>query len=112
MDDAFGVCALHDYFAWNHARWAAYERLANEYGATPEQVDGGYEFNGWLTRDAYIKSFGVDGSARPGWWVIDNRYAIDFAPRPGYRTLDTVPYDAWLGSSDSALLIQERDRKS
>ena len=47
----FSIAGAHDYFRWNDARWRAVE-IARTAGATPQNLDGGFEVNGWLNYDA------------------------------------------------------------
>lgn len=43
----FTVSATHDYLSWNRVRWQALNDLINNSGVVPEQIYGGFEFNGW-----------------------------------------------------------------
>jgi hypothetical protein len=106
----FSLRAQHDYLAWNRARWAALNDLIAA-GIPPEQIDGGYEFNGWYTSPRFIERFGADAfvsSGPKGWWVVDDTYAIGWRPRPGYVVRERIPYDSWLGS-DPEMLVLERE---
>lgn len=83
------VVATHDYFAWNRARWAAIE-LAVGLGATPDTLDGGFEYNGFhrfetLPRKRYPgKSF---------WWVKGDEFAVTFSEVPGYSLVREFTVD-------------------
>jgi len=67
--------AVHDYLAWNRARWAALDDLVKRQGIVPQRIDGGFEFNGmYLFSKDHLKP-------RPkGMWVEDNEYLIAFSP--------------------------------
>ncbi|HEY3583268.1 MAG TPA: hypothetical protein VGL90_02695 [Casimicrobiaceae bacterium] len=47
--------AVHDYFAWNRARWDAI-RDAQAQGATPSTLDGGFEYNGYFGYEARLRT--------------------------------------------------------
>ena len=49
----FAVPATHDYLAWNRARWAATDS-PRDAGVAFDDIDGGYEFNGW---HAYVPAY-------------------------------------------------------
>lgn len=107
----FSIVSLQDYLAWNRARWDAIETLRSKYGAVKEQIDGGYEFNGLYTSDAF-RALHADRPAyysgeRP-WWVIEEKYAVSFLPRDGYETIDTLRYDSWLSGERSMLVLKKR----
>jgi hypothetical protein len=126
----FSVVALQDYLAWNRARWAALGRLQAEYNAPLDQINGGYEFNGWYHSDRFVeesrathkKVFGPHG-----WWIAGDEYSIMGAGRPGdanvppgavvrmplgerkkYNVLSTQPYFTWLGMQRREILLLKR----
>lgn len=107
------VVALQDYMAWNTTRWAIANRLMDEQGVPAEQIDGGYEFNGWLTSPYYIERQGAGAflNAGPmGWWVVEDRYAISWLPRAGFSKVEEVPYGSWLaGDKGKLLLLKKKD---
>lgn len=91
------AAAGHDSFAWNRARWQGLAFLMTR--ATPQQIDGGYEFAG-LTRYA-------DGS---DWQTPAERtFVIAFGPVPGYREIARFEYATWLPPRRAAILALERD---
>lgn len=110
---AFSVLGVQDYFAWNTTRWAMLNKLMNEQGLKPQEIDGGYEFNGWYTSQDYIKESGARAFLRSGplgWWVVDDRYAISWLPRPGFAKVEEVPYGSWLaGDMGKLLLLKKKD---
>jgi hypothetical protein len=91
------AAAGHDYFAWNRARWQGLAFLMTR--ATPQQIDGGYEFAG-LTRYA-------DGSDWPK--PAERTFVVAFGPVPGYRELARFEYATWLPPRRAAILALERD---
>jgi hypothetical protein len=104
LSGAFAAFATHDYFAWNRARAAAIA-AAERRGATPETLDGGYEYNG------YHRLYAGMVPRVPGkswWWVQDDRWIVTFGPVPGYAELATFPVDRWLARTPAAVHLLER----
>jgi len=99
----FSVAGLHDYFAWNHARWAVIAQLQDEQNVPSNQIDGGFEFNGMYTSDEFMalhhtQNFFDSTSGKGGYWILDNEYVIGIsAPREGYDIVLSAPYTSWLG---------------
>ncbi|HWC45366.1 MAG TPA: hypothetical protein VG868_04560, partial [Casimicrobiaceae bacterium] len=94
--------AVHDYFAWNRARWDAI-RDAQAQGATPSTLDGGFEYNGYFGYEAR--------AARPGkswWWVDDDRYVVAFGDVPGYTVLARYPVRGFLPRTPREIVLLER----
>ena len=98
------AAATHDYFAWNRSRWAAV-REAVHLGATPETLDGGFEYNGFHRFESTPRIAVPDKS---WWWVSDDRYCVSFGPRAGYRLLQAWNVRAWLPTTPSRVLLLER----
>ncbi len=98
------LAGSHDYMAWNRARWKALDHLTQELGLSWEEIDGGFEFNGWYGYDRRCKP-------RPGrswWWVRDDRYMVAFGPVKGFRVVKEYPFARWLPGGDGRVVILER----
>ena len=103
LSAAFSVCATHDWFAWNRARWSLLARLHTQ-GVTPARIDGGFEFNG-------LRSYRPDYSAQRGkstWWVQDDEYVVAFAPLPGRTVTDEAKFTRWLPPGEGSVLVLKR----
>jgi len=99
-----GTAAAHDYFAWNRSRWAAIAEAIHR-GATPDTLDGGFEYNGFHRFETTPRS------AVPGkswWWDKDDLYCVSFEPRAGYRLLQTWNVRAWLPTTPRTVLLLQR----
>jgi hypothetical protein len=97
----FSVAGTHDYFSWNRARWRGLHDLMVIGKATPEQIDGGFEFNGWhLYEPRYHPQKGQNF-----WWVRGNDYMVAFAPQAGYKVLAEYPYFNWLPPSRRKIVL-------
>jgi hypothetical protein len=106
---SFSTICLQDYMAWNGARWDALATLRQAYAATPDEIDGGYEFNGLYNSAALIDDEDPRRYYGPkGGWVIDDRYAVSIRPRENFETIERVGYFSWLGMCYQDILIQRR----
>jgi len=96
----FSVTGVHDYFAWNRARWQAYASLRTR-GIPADQIDGGFETIGWeeLVRNPAGVKWPAPGR-RP--------YAILYRPTPGTVVIGSVPYRRWLGLWNDQVHIVRR----
>jgi hypothetical protein len=99
----FSVGATHDYQAWNRARWKALHDLATVYRVPPEQIDGGFEFNG----QARYGHASTPGKA--WWWVEDDRYMVTMGDMPGYHVFMKVAWTRWIGAHDAQIFVLERN---
>lgn len=99
-----GTMATHDYFAWNRARWEAIH-TAEDMGATPLTLDGGFEYNGYYGFEARLPAI-VPGKS--WWWVHDDQYVIAFTVVPGYVEQAQFPVDAWLPRTPPVIRLLER----
>jgi hypothetical protein len=102
----FSVCATHDYFDWNRARWTTLRELTQVWKLSPSKIDGGYEFNGSHT---FPGSPSREGG-KSFWWVQDDEYVVTFRSLlPGYRVIKEYHYTRWLPSPhQEAILVQQR----
>jgi hypothetical protein len=98
------TAAVHDYFAWNRSRWAAIAEAVRR-GATPETLDGGFEYNGFERFEATPR---VAAPGKSGWWVKDDRYCVSFEPRAGYTQVQAGNVRAWLPTTPRRVLLLER----
>ena len=101
---ALSAAATHDYFAWNRARWAALDQ-ALRLGATPAQIDGGFEFNALHGFEA--RATGTKGGPS-WWWVKDDRFVVAFRPVSGYEVAGRWPVAAWLPRTPREVLLLRR----
>jgi hypothetical protein len=101
---AFSVPSVHDYFTWSRARWVALDYLTNDLHLTPNQIDGGFEFNGWFLHDeAYQQK-----PNKSEYWVDDDEYVVTTRPLPGYQVARRYPVNRWLPVSGGDIVILHR----
>ncbi|HTU18135.1 MAG TPA: glycosyltransferase family 39 protein [Gemmataceae bacterium] len=93
---------MHDWLAWNTARWELGQRAIDRRHIDPCDIEGGVEWDGWYA--------GIGGPRRrtetPRWPVlpftrewcprIRGRFVLSFSDVRGYRRLDAASYSMWL----------------
>ena len=101
---ALSAAATHDYFAWNRARWDAIAE-ATRRGATPETLDGGFEYNGYYGFERKPRGY---APGKSWWWVKDDRYVVAFSSLPGYEEIETWRVEHWLSRSPPEVKLLRR----
>ncbi len=101
----FSVTATHDYLSWNSARWAALDHLTKEKNITPNEINGGFEFNGWH-RPAKERTY---GAFKSWWWVDKENYLVTFGKMGGFKKIETYPYYRFLPPGRDSIFILKKD---
>jgi hypothetical protein len=101
----YSICGTHDYLSWNRARWRALNDLMASGKAKPEDVDGGFEFNGWYLYDPDFKA----PKGKNFWWVHRDDYVVAFGEQTGYRIAKEYHYSNWLPPAHRKVLLLRRD---
>lgn len=107
----FSVVCLQDYFAWNAARWKGLTALQRDHAAPIEQINGGYEFNGWFHSDFYAEESRKTGKkifGPQGWWIRGDEYRVSLRPNKRFEVIGTEPYFSWLGWKQREILLLKR----
>ncbi|WP_422931423.1 ArnT family glycosyltransferase [Singulisphaera sp. PoT] len=101
----FSVCLVHDWYAWNSARWDL-GRRALARGISVDDIEGGFEWDSWYAPGPVVASpFEPLSKFSPGLMLpfnhvrhphITGRYALAFSQIPGTIVLDSEPYRLWL----------------
>ena len=98
---AFSVGAVHDEFAWMSARWRLVEE-AHRQGIPPENLQAGYEPDGWFHYDRYRAGepprgcIGACGCALVSWYCQDDSYRIGMARLTDATAVQSVLPATWL----------------
>jgi hypothetical protein len=100
----FAVCGTRDYFAWNRVRWAALNEFVASGKATPMDMDGGFEFNGWYLYDPSYKQ----QSGKSMWWVYGDSFLMTFGEMPGWKPIRTYSFSHWLPPYTGRIYLLER----
>jgi 4-amino-4-deoxy-L-arabinose transferase-like glycosyltransferase len=96
----FSIAATHDYLSWNRTRWKALDYLMNEKGVSANDIDGGFEFNGWL------KPTNIIGNPGKSWWFVDNDdYVIAFGDIGGFSKYKGFHYTQMLSFHADSIYI-------
>jgi hypothetical protein len=111
----FGVVSvglMHDWLAWNAARWELGRRAVAGH-IDPLDIEGGVEWDGW---HAGIGTPPPRDNG-PRWRVLDftrewfaavrGRYVLSFSELPGARRLDAEPYGLWLAPGRREFFLLE-----
>lgn len=108
----FSVAATHDYLSWNRARWKALHYLTEEAQISYNNIDGGFEFNGWYEPDPAGRK-----KAEKSWnWLFRKfdytDYVLSFQPIKGFREIARYPFKRWLplGKGYIYILVRENSR--
>lgn len=102
----FATVGARDYFSWNQARWSLIGSVARSGQVSPQEMDGGFEFNGYFLYDpSYVLKPGMSW-----WWVHDNRFIIAFGAVPGWTTIAEQGYRHWLPPFKKSMLLLERQQ--
>ncbi len=101
----FSTVATKDYLSWNRARAEAYAWLHQE-GIGIEQMDAGYEYNGWYNyhRDP------IQAERRSFWWVTEEDYLISFGHVQDYRSIEVFPYYRYLWWKKDQIWVLQREK--
>lgn len=98
---AFDVAAVHDFNAFNRARWRAVRDLLAQ-GVAPERLDGGFEVNRWLTYHQAV----TFGEMQEWFHPLENPAAVlSLRTAEGLRVTGTYPFPRWLGSSPGTVYV-------
>jgi 4-amino-4-deoxy-L-arabinose transferase-like glycosyltransferase len=91
---------MHDWLAWNAARWAVGTR-ALEKQIDPWQIEGGFEWNGWFGPGSrgVARPTGLAGRTLPFtqrvFPHVNGHWALASSVPPGTRAVDKEPYTLW-----------------
>lgn len=101
---AASIALMHDWLAWNSARWALGRRAVAEYGIPPQDIEGGFEWDGWFTERGGPARADPPRLTLPAnyYWFpqITGRYALSFSPLPGADVVAREPYRLWLSPGE------------
>lgn len=87
----YSVAGTRDYFEWNRARWSLLDSAVKSLNLAPEDVDGGYEFNGWYVYEPGNKFVDVTKNDHR---ENNNKNVLSVVELPGYRTVQRENFDS------------------
>ncbi len=104
MMAGFSAGATHDHLSWNRARWKALDHLTNDLGISPNQIDGGFEFNGWHRP---VKETN-HGAFESWWWVDEENYLVTFGKLDGFEKIKGFSFQTLIPPArDSVFILQK-----
>ncbi|MDP2363390.1 MAG: glycosyltransferase family 39 protein [Ignavibacteria bacterium] len=88
----FTVYETQNYFSWNRCRWESIKYLTDDLKINADNIDGGFEFNGWIGYDPkYIPT-----ESKSWWWVKDDAYLVSFGELENYTVIKKFEYHSFL----------------
>ena len=101
----FSLGATRDNLSWNRLRWNVLQTMLQEKNISPQQIDGGLEFNGWYNTAPQ----GPFSFEYKSWWFVqEDQYVLSFSktiPCSVHHTAYPVP--SWWPGPDT-LYVHER----
>lgn len=97
---ASSIALMHDWLAWNSARWALGHRAMDVHHIRAQDIEGGFEWDGWYTERGGPARTDAPRLSIPVYYQwfpeISGRYALSFSPLADADVLDREPYRLWL----------------
>jgi hypothetical protein len=98
---AFAILGTRDYLMWHRVRWEALAELQRTGNIDVHDIDGGFEFNGWVANDLDRLFFNENA-----------KYRIGTSGKPGFTVIKEYEYRIWMPPKTRTLFVLERDAKS
>lgn len=98
----FAIFSTRDYLTWNRVRWLALNDLLEKKQVSPQEIDGGFEFNGF-----YL--YQLRSAAKKRLWVHEDTYQITFGVIPGYSIFQEYNYANWLPPRQGKVLVLQKN---
>ena len=102
----FAICGTRDYLTWNRIRWDLLHDLMENKNINPENIDGGFEFNGFYLYDPHYQP----DPKRSWWWVQGDTYQIAFRNIPGYAVIKECRYSHWMPPHIGKVVVLQKNR--
>lgn len=108
---AYSLSQTDYYLKWNQARWELADSIL-ETGVPAEQIDGGYEWDGWHSYWSATDSGIKNGPETAPWWIyqifVNNTedYIVSFSPFNGYETVTMKKIEAF-NPNDTLFLLRK-----
>lgn len=98
----WSTCQVHDFLALKRSQAKAHDYALQKLHVNPCFMDGGFEFNGYY---CYRNDFQPPKDLS-WWWVSREDYLITLGPLPGYRVIQTFPFQRYCGPPRAIYLLQ------
>jgi hypothetical protein len=103
----FAVLGTRDYLMWHRVSWAALTDLQRTGNINAQDIDGGFEFNGWFTNEVVDKQSFKRILANE-----DAEYRIEVSGKPGFTVIKEYEYFNWMPPKVLNFVVLRRDAKS
>ena len=98
----FSVTGTRDFMEMKRSLKKAHDYLISDLKVNPCNTDGGFEFNGY---HCYKKGL-ISKTGNSWWWVEKEDYLVSLGPLPGYRTIQTYPFERYMGPDGAVHILQ------
>jgi len=108
---AYSLTQTDYYLRWNQARWELADSVLKQ-GVPAEQIDGGYEWDGWNSYWSATNSGIKNGPETAPWWIyqlfVNNTedYIVSFSKFNGYETIASKTINA-LNPNNTLYLLKK-----
>lgn len=110
------VALMHDWLAWNAARWDLGRLAVTSKSIPPNEIEGGFEWDGWYATSDPEHSEVLAGPRNDGPGLVlafsrqtfpqvTGRFALAFNPVAGSAVVGTAPYKLWLPPRRKEMLL-------
>ena len=100
----FSITGTRDYLSWNRTRWQALQNLTEKESISPNEIDGGFEFNGWYLCNSNQSST----THKSIWGGLKTQYMITMGPVRGFELYREYTYDKWLPPGQASIYVLRR----
>jgi hypothetical protein len=117
LSAAVSLCLVHDWLAWNSARWELGRRAVAR-GVEPDEIEGGFEWNGWHSAEQRPRRRSKPAGrmtlpiTRGLFRNVTGRYAMAFSAPQGATIVDREPYSTWLWPGRNEFFLVEAPTQS
>jgi hypothetical protein len=120
------IALMHDWLAWNAARWELGRQLIATRVVQPEDIEGGFEWNGWFTCPGPGRPQVLAAPGRPNrddgalllpftrhyFPDVIGEFALAFTPLPNSMVVASQPYSRWLPpATKTFFLVQQTPQR-
>lgn len=95
-----------DYFNWQKKRLAAIRYIYAK-GASADEIDGGFEFNGWVKKNNRYPS----DKTKSWWWVVDDKHIVSASRIENTRTDTAFVYQRFIPFKKDTVFVLSKEKK-
>ncbi len=102
----FSIIGTHDYLSLHRARWQALDELMRERKLSPNQIEGGFEFDAW-----YAYPLNKKFKSDEAWWWYKNvkkEYMVTLGLSSGYKEIGRYSFQKWMPYSEGHVFLLQK----